>query len=154
MATDRAATATRWAGVSTDRRRADRRRLLVDAAYELVGAEGAVGLTVRAVCRAAELNTRYFYESFADTGELLIAVYDVQAERLAARLAEAHRGAGDDAAAQLRAGIDCVLRFVAEDPRRGRVLYTEAPSHEALVERRVAAVGALAGGALAAQLTG
>jgi AcrR family transcriptional regulator len=149
--TGRTAAATRWAGVSADRRRADRRALLVAAAYELFGAEDAAGVTVRAVCRAAGLNTRYFYESFADTDELLAAVYDDQAGELARRLAEVHRDAGADHAVRLRAGIRCVLGFVAEDPRRGRVLFTGARANEALADRRRAALSALAGDAVAAQ---
>jgi AcrR family transcriptional regulator len=108
-------------------------------------------VTVRAVCRVAGLNTRYFYESFAGTDELLAAVYDEQAAALAGRLAEVHRDAGADHAVRLRAGIRCVLRFVAEDPRRGRVLFTGARANEALARRRRAALSALAGDAVAAQ---
>src|SRR5512139_3192085 len=75
-------TATRWAGVPATRRKDERRELLVRAAFELFGVEGEAGLSVRAVCRAAELNTRYFYENFTDTGELMAAVYDRQAAAL------------------------------------------------------------------------
>lgn len=143
-------TATRWAGVSADRRRADRRKLLVDAAFELFGTEDGAGVTVRAVCRAAELNTRYFYESFEDTDGLLAAVYDGQAELLAERLAAA-QAAATTAAARMREGIRCVLRFVAEDPRRGAVLFTGARANDTLAGRRRRAVGELAGGAVVAQ---
>ncbi|MGH9046232.1 MAG: TetR/AcrR family transcriptional regulator, partial [Acidimicrobiales bacterium] len=53
-----------WRGVPPEVRRAERRELLIEAAYELLGAEGWNGTTVRGVCQAARLNPRYFYESF------------------------------------------------------------------------------------------
>jgi AcrR family transcriptional regulator len=148
---DRATTATRWAGVSAERRKGERRALLVAAAYDLFGTEGGAAVTVRAVCRAAELNTRYFYESFPGTDELLAAVYDQQAAALAVELAAAHDEAGPEPLAKLRAGIRCVLRFVADDPRRGRVLFTGARTNAALAGRRRAALSALAGDAVTAQ---
>ena len=65
-----------WRGVPPEVRRAERRELLVDAAYELLGAEGWNGTTVRGVCQSARLNPRYFYESFDSLESLFIAVFD------------------------------------------------------------------------------
>ena len=75
----------RWVGLSADDRRATRRRLLIDAAFALLGTEGWSGTTVRAVCEAAQLNARYFYESFDDLDSLVVAVYDQVARRAAPR---------------------------------------------------------------------
>jgi AcrR family transcriptional regulator len=132
-----AAGAHRWVGVPADERRAERRRLLVEAAFELLGTEGDTSTTVRAVCAATRLNPRYFYESFADRDALLLAVYDQQVAELGALLAGRLAEVGDDEAAFTRTGIETVVRFVAEDPRRARVLYTEALGNEALARRRV-----------------
>jgi AcrR family transcriptional regulator len=127
---------TRWAGVPASDRRAARRDLLLDAALELLGTEGWAATTVRGVCQAARLNPRYFYESFDDLDSLAVALYD----RLVGELAERVRAAVDVAArdrrAQLRAAIECTVRFVDEDRRRGRVLYVEALGNEALNRRR------------------
>src|SRR5690606_11412980 len=114
---------TRWAGVPVSRRKDERREMLVRAAFRLFGEQGEAALTVRAVCREAELHTRYFYENFADTGELLAAVYDQQAAALADVLARALEAAGPGPEARTRAGIRDVLRFISDDPRRGRVLF-------------------------------
>ncbi|WP_084219389.1 TetR/AcrR family transcriptional regulator [Spirillospora albida] len=130
---------TRWAGVPADRRRDERRDMLVRAAYRLFGDEGEAALTVRAVCREAALHTRYFYESFADTGELLAAVYDREATALGDVLARAVAEGGQDPEARTRAGIQGVLRFISDDPRRGRVLFAEARGNEVLAARRRAA---------------
>lgn len=140
---------TRWAGVPASRRRDERRDMLVRAAFALFGAEGEAALSVRAVCREAALHTRYFYENFADTGELLAAVYDRQAEALGDVLARALEEAGPDAEARTRAGVRDVLRFISDDPRRGRVLFAEVPGNDALAARRRAAETALLDGLVA-----
>ncbi|MFC5754475.1 TetR/AcrR family transcriptional regulator [Actinomadura rugatobispora] len=149
MASVRTATSTRWAGIPPARRRDERRDMLVRAAFRLFGDGGEAALTVRAVCREAELHTRYFYENFADTGELLAAVYDQQATALADVLATALGEAGPRPGPRTRAGIRAVLRFISDDPRRGRVLFVEARGNEVLAERRRAAQTALLDGVLA-----
>ncbi|WP_040633100.1 TetR/AcrR family transcriptional regulator [Mycolicibacterium phlei] len=140
---------TRWAGVPLTDRRAERRAQLVAAAFELFGEGGEAALSVRSVCRACGLNTRYFYESFADTGELLGAVYDEVSAELAAAVEAAMAAAGDSLRARTRAGIAAVLGFSSEDPRRGRVLFTDARSNPVLLARRAATQDLLREGVLA-----
>jgi AcrR family transcriptional regulator len=128
---------SRWAGVPAEERLAERRALLLDAAFDLLGTEGDAATTVRAVCQRARLNPRYFYESFADRDALLLAVYDQQAMRLGEIVVANVEAAGDDEPARLRAGIETIARFVTDDPRRARVLYSEALGNEALNRRRL-----------------
>ena len=132
-------TPTRWAGVPLTDRRAERRTLLVDAGFALFGSGGEAALSVRSVCRECELNTRYFYESFADTDELLGAVYDRVAAGLATTVEQAMADAGDSVPDRTRAGIRAVLGFSSEDPRRGRVLFTDARANPVLAARRAVA---------------
>lgn len=133
-----APTPTRWAGVPLTDRRAERRALLVDAAFRLFGDGGEAAMSVRSVCRECGLNTRYFYESFADTDDLLGAVYDQVSAALAADVEAAMAGAGDCLPARTRAGIAAVLGFGSADPRRGRVLFTDARANPVLAARRAA----------------
>lgn len=126
---------TRWAGVPLSDRRAERRELLVTAAFDLFGDEGVAAVTVRSVCREAKLNSRYFYECFATTDELLAAVYDHVLSELTEVVGEAVEEAGDDRGAKTRAGIRAVLAFTSAQPRRGRVLFTDARSHPVLAEK-------------------
>ncbi|MCV7214472.1 TetR/AcrR family transcriptional regulator [Mycobacterium crocinum] len=130
--------ATRWAGVSAADRQAERRTLLIRAAFALFGEGGQAAVSVRSVCRAAELNTRYFYESFADTDALLGAVYDEVAGELAGILTAAMASA-HDGRSRLQAGIRAVLEFSSADPRRGKILFTEARSNPVLAARRTLA---------------
>jgi AcrR family transcriptional regulator len=128
---------TRWAGVPAEDRRAERRSLLLDAAFDLLGTEGWSGTTVRAVCQAARLNPRYFYESFDDLDALVVAVYDRLVAELTTDVLAAIAEAGDDPAAQTRASMSAIVGFVDDDRRRARVLYVEALGNEALNRRRL-----------------
>src|SRR5690242_21566444 len=96
---------TRWAGVPLNDRRAERRAQLVDAAFRLFGDGGEAAVSVRSVCRECGLNTRYFYESFADTIDLLGAVYDEVSAALAVEVEAATARAADSLRARTRAGI-------------------------------------------------
>ena len=118
-------------------RRAERRSLLLDAAFDLLGTEGWSKTTVRAVCQRARLNPRYFYESFASLDELVVAVYDRVVEGLTGQVLSAQAEAPDDHRAQTRLAIDRMVRFVDEDRRRARVLYVEALGNETLNRRRI-----------------
>ncbi len=136
MASVRAGQATRWAGVPAARRRDERRELLVQVAFELFGAGGEQALSVRAVCRGAGLHTRYFYENFTGTSELLAAVYDQQAVALREYSTAGRTEAGTAPEAVLRSTIRSVLRFISEDPRRGRVLFGDGAGAGPLAARR------------------
>ena len=127
----------RWRGVNAEDRRATRRELLLDTAFELLGTEGWSGTSVRAVCQGARLNPRYFYESFDDLNALVVAVYDRVVHELAAVVLDALGSAPGDPAAQLRATVQATVAFVDDDRRRARVLYVEALGNEALNRRRI-----------------
>ena len=64
----------RWTGLPAEERALERRGLLVEAAFHLLGTEGDAATTVRAVCQRARLNPRYFYESFADRDQVVVAL--------------------------------------------------------------------------------
>ena len=136
---------TRWVGLSAADRRAERRELLLDAAFELLGTEGWSGTTVRAVCQAARLNARYFYEGFHDLDALLVAVYDRVVAQLGAEVMTAVAEADDDPRSQIHAALDRIVSFVDEDRRRGRVLYVAALGNEALNRRRIETAHLLVG---------
>jgi AcrR family transcriptional regulator len=133
-----------WRGVPIDARRSERRDRLVDAAYRLLGAEAAGGLTVRGVCAEARLNARYFYESFEHLEALYVAVYDRVATEGLRRAVTAALDAAPDPEARAHAVVDAVVRYVADDPRRGRILFSEGLGMEALGLRRRDAMFAMA----------
>jgi AcrR family transcriptional regulator len=102
-----------------------RRDELIAAGVALLGGAQGPALTVRAVCRAASLTERYFYESFADRDEFVRAVYDDVCARAMSALTTA------------KTPRDAVEQFVAlmvDDPARGRVLLL-APEMEPVLTR-------------------
>ena len=119
----------RWSGVPLEDRQALRRDELIAAGVDLLGGEAGPALTVRAVCRAAGLTERYFYESFSDRDEFVRAVYDDVCARAMSTLSSS------------TTAQDAVERFVAlmvDDPTRGRVLLL-APTVEPVLTRSGAA---------------
>jgi len=164
-----------WAGTTLEDRAAARRAALIDAGVELLGTEGAAGVTVRAACRATKLSERYFYESFDGRDALLRAVHAQVAgearDAIAAAVA-AHAAVGgeaeDESLAATTAGIDdprdhreaalayaavgAFTSFLEEDPRRGRVLLSESFSDTVLARHDVELVPAFAA-LLVAQIT-
>jgi AcrR family transcriptional regulator len=65
--------------------KAERTRLIVEAAYELIDAGGLEDLTIRAVLKRTGLARRAFYEQFAGKDDLVLAVFE-QAIRFAAQM--------------------------------------------------------------------
>lgn len=138
----------RWRGVPADERQAERRGLLLEAAFELLGTVGAAGTTVRGVCEAARLNPRYFYESFEDLDALLVAVFDREAALALHVMLEAATVASEDphidALALNKIGIGSFVRHVTSDPRRAQVLFVEGLGNEAMGRRRIESMHELA----------
>ncbi|MBO0864346.1 MAG: TetR/AcrR family transcriptional regulator [Mycobacterium sp.] len=115
----------RWSGVPLEDRQALRRDKLVAAGVQLLGEEGGPALTVRAVCRAAGLTERYFYESFADRDEFVRAVYDDVCTRAMSTLMSATTP---------REAVERFVALMVDDPVRGRVLLL-APEVEPVLVR-------------------
>lgn len=86
---------------------------------------------MRGVCREAKLSPRYFYESFADREDLLLAVYNRVEERLLRHIfseVSVEQGGAAPARELLRSCAD----FFAADPRRARILLREPLADDTL----------------------
>lgn len=141
------ATGRLYGGRAGDERRADRRAQLIDAGLDLLGAaDGEPTLSVRGVCKRANLASRYFYESFADRDELTGAVYDHVVQRIAESTLRAVMAAppGDDRAI-VRACVENIVREIAEDPRLGRMLFSVSQANPQLAQRRLDSTRMFAG---------
>ncbi|MBJ7352744.1 MAG: TetR/AcrR family transcriptional regulator [Rhodococcus sp.] len=116
-----------------EERRSKRYDALLDAGIELLGAQEGPAVNVRAVCRAAGLTERYFYESFTDRDTFVRAVYAWVGARAQEALENAVAGASpkDGVAAPVRAFVEIVV----DEPRMGRVLLI-APLAEPALSRR------------------
>lgn len=126
-----------WRGASADERRAQRRERLLAAGLEVIGTRGWAGTTVRAICAESGLTERYYYEAFSDRDALLLDVFErVREQTMTAVARAAADSAGQSLRDRARACIAAGLAVLLDDPRKGRVMFTEATSHPLLQQRR------------------
>jgi AcrR family transcriptional regulator len=125
-----------YRGVPAETRRAQRRDLLVETALDCLHEDGLAGVSVRAVCARSRLTPRYFYESFADLDELLVAAVDAVVDEIAERGLVAVRVAPPELRAQVRSAIDAGYGVVATDARKATAVLVAASGYGPLRERR------------------
>lgn len=126
----------RYRGVSSDDRRADRRRRLLAATLEVWGREGGPPVTMTRICAEAGLTERYFYESFSGLDAALIAVMESIADEIAAATVSTLADTPGGPTERVRASIGAFVRILTDDPRKGRVAIVESAALDALRPRR------------------
>lgn len=114
-----------YRGVAPDERRAQRRRRLIEAAVAVYGERGYRQATVKAVCEAAGLTERYFYESFANSDELLIAGFNAVTCSVVNEVLAAAQAAGRSRRERARALLGTYFAALQRDPRSARVFLVE-----------------------------
>lgn len=115
-------TRRRYRGSDVEERRAERRRLLIEAATEVYGRNGYRHSGVKQVCDAAGLTQRYFYESFHHSDELLIACYEQTAQRVRNINMAAAESAGSDPFDRSRAMLRAYFQFLKDEPNLARLM--------------------------------
>lgn len=118
-----------WGGTTLTERREARRTALLEAALDLIGEAGAAGVTMRAVCRRANLTDRYFYESFTSRDELLDVLYRQVAEEF---LQPMTAFAATDEPTRDRELAKILVDKVLDDPRKSRLFLVEPYSSTGL----------------------
>ncbi|SNS90692.1 transcriptional regulator, TetR family [Noviherbaspirillum humi] len=118
------ASARAYRGLSQEERRADRRRRLITAAVELYGERGYRQSSVKAVCEAAGLTERYFYESFGNSEELLIACYQAVTHGVFREISQAAENDGEPQA-RARAMLHAYFSALRREPRSAQVFLVE-----------------------------
>jgi AcrR family transcriptional regulator len=130
-----------YGGVSKEERRAERRARLVAAARKMYGEQGFRHASIKSLCVEAGLTERYFYESFSNSEELLLAAYQSVIAQLLEELMEAarlrqdrprHGVAGDDEAQarqqqiqQAGALLAAYFGFLKRDRQAARLILLE-----------------------------
>ncbi|WP_051162256.1 TetR/AcrR family transcriptional regulator [Nocardia brevicatena] len=128
-----------WGGTTLSERKQARRAALLEAALDLIGDAGASGVTMRAVCRRANLTDRYFYESFGSRDELLDVLYRQVAEEF---LEPMTAFAVADDPSRDRALSEILVDRVLEDPRKSRLFLVEPYSSTGLGQTTIAVMPA------------
>lgn len=124
----------RYGGLGAPERALRRRESLLAAGLESFGTAGYRASTVRGICRLAGLTDRYFYESFPNMEDLLVAVYEREVGRLRdAVVDEIARTPGRSLDDLVHDVLDAYFRRT-EDPRAARVLWVEVLGVSARVD--------------------
>lgn len=113
-----------YGGVPAADRRSQRRALLIDVGLQILASDGLAAVSIRRVCKQANLSPRYFYESFADVDTLLDNVIDrVAADALSriAALADA-RSPATSVTGLARQSVDVMVAVYADDPHPLQIL--------------------------------
>jgi AcrR family transcriptional regulator len=114
-----------YRGVSPEQRRAERRAKLIAAAITVYGERGYRQATVKAVCEAAGLTERYFYESFENSEQLLITSFNAVTYAVFDEISLAARSAGRGRVARARAMLDAYFSALQRSPASARVYLVE-----------------------------
>jgi AcrR family transcriptional regulator len=113
-----------YRGQSKAERRLERRERLMATAIALFGTEGYASTRIDAVCAAAGVTARHFYEHFQSREALLRAVYDaiIADTQQTVLLALASVVSPED---RIAAGVQAFVHAYLDDPRRGRIACVE-----------------------------
>ncbi|WP_019448577.1 TetR/AcrR family transcriptional regulator [Cupriavidus sp. BIS7] len=126
--------ARRYRGAEADERRAQRRGQLIAAAVQVYGERGYQSATVKAVCEAAGLTERYFYESFANSEALLLASFETVTDLLLQKIELAGEEAGGDGEHRAMAMLRTYFGTLQCEPRSARVFLVEIRGVSKLVD--------------------
>jgi AcrR family transcriptional regulator len=129
----------RYRGTPHEERRAQRREQLLRAAVRVYGERGYRNATVKAVCEAAGLTERYFYESFPNSEALLAAAYEAVVRILLRDLRAAGEGAAGSAEDKVRAILAAYYTALRDDPQSARLFLVEVAGVSPAVDEAFAA---------------
>lgn len=114
-----------YRGQSQEQRRSERRSRLIAGAIAVYGERGYQQATVKAVCEAAGLTERYFYESFANSEALLIDSYNAVTYSVLGEILRAGETAGRSPALRSRAMLLAYFAALQREPQSARVFLVE-----------------------------
>ncbi|MUL85388.1 MULTISPECIES: TetR/AcrR family transcriptional regulator [unclassified Mycolicibacterium] len=125
-----------YGGISAADRRTERRIKLLAAGRQIWGESGISEVTVRAVCTAAGLTSRYFYEQFPSRDALLFAISDDVRDQLLAALVAAGVDEPGTLTNKLRSALTAFLDIIAADPHIHRIATGDVSGVAGLAQHR------------------
>ncbi len=118
----------KYAGKAASDRQAERREKLLAAGIKLIGSQGFASTSIDAVCAEAGLTKRYFYESFSNSEDLLVASYRAVTQEYLNSIMLATQPHMGDSRKLVRAGLEQAFGYVAKNPDKARLIMIEAMS--------------------------
>jgi len=114
-----------YRGVSQEERRESRRRSLIVAAIRVYGELGFRQASVKAICTEAGLTERYFYESFSNGEDLLLAAYHAVIDGLLEELTHTTTGIEAGRSGRARAMLHAYFSLLQREPAAARLILIE-----------------------------
>ncbi len=123
-----AAQSRTYRGVDTERRRAERRERLLEAALDEFTSRGYHKTKIADLCARAGVSTRNFYEKFASKEALLLELHEhINDEAMRHLLPVLDSLADAEPLTRITRLLDAFVTAVTADPRYPRLNYVEAP---------------------------
>lgn len=107
-------------------RKAAQRAHLLEVAIRQFGGHGYHGATVPMIVKAAGTSTGTFYFYFRNKEDVFGAALEAFGDRIAAELNAAMLKVGEAAVDRMRAAIERLVLFMAENPDEARILIVES----------------------------
>lgn len=126
----------KYAGRTRSERDAERRQRLLDAGRDAFGTVGYSATSVEAICAAAGVSTRNFYDHFSSRENLLIAVFDEGVARAKAGTLDALAALPPNVTIreQAQAGLEAFVECMLGDERQARINFVEVVGASRAVE--------------------
>ncbi|MBO9533245.1 MAG: TetR/AcrR family transcriptional regulator [Solirubrobacteraceae bacterium] len=126
----------RYGGLTASERDLERRRRLLNAGLDAFGTVGYAATSVDALCAAAGVSTRNFYDHFSGRESLLIAVFDDGVAQARDATLEALGALPPDASVRERthAGLTAFAERMLGDERQARINFVEVVGASRTVE--------------------
>lgn len=134
-----------YRGASPAERAETRRHQLIAAAIQVYGELGYRNASVKAVCAAAGLTDRYFYEAFENSEALLAVSFEVVTQQVLAETTLAAESAGNDPVERAKAMLHAYFSALRRETARARVFLVEmtgiSPTIDAVFDATLGRIG-------------
>jgi AcrR family transcriptional regulator len=121
-------------GLEPEERRRERRRQLLESAFNLFATQGYARTSIEQICQGAYVGFKGFYDEFATKEALFLALFDEQVEQVSAAVIAAAARSDASAGPPVRELLEAFVHAVLDDPRVGQILFVEAAGLSPAVE--------------------
>jgi AcrR family transcriptional regulator len=129
----RAAAGRRIRGLEPEERRQERRRQLLDSAFQLFATQGYARTSIEQICQGAYVGFKGFYDEFATKEALFLALYEELVAKIGTDFASVVSPSGLSYGG-VRQLLEVFVRSVLDDRRVAQVLFVEAAGLSPAVE--------------------
>ena len=137
-------TARSYGGKTAAERTSERRARLVEATIGVLAEAGEGRATMTAICSGAGLTERYFYESFANLDEALVAAFDDVCDEILTMAARVVEGTPGTPEQRVHAVMQTFVDLVVAEPDKGKVAVIQPGANSPLRTRRNELIGVFA----------